>query len=143
MDLPTYQLNDSRKRVKAVVFTALQFFENDRNEGLVQIVADDKKPEFRSAIEILDRLIVESDTGIVDLSKLDDDDEGEGEADITQQLVTIYKQGADELDALVVRSAPAKSGLEAVTADGNSEEDATKKVTTPPQNGGQDGTGGN
>ena len=143
VDLPTYQLNDSRKRVKAVVFTALQFFENDRNEGLVQIVADDKKPEFRSAIEILDRLIVESDVGIVDLSKLDDDEEEDGETDITKQLVTIYKQGADDLDALVVRSAPAKSGLEAVTADGNSEADATKKAAAPPQNGGQDGTGGN
>lgn len=143
VELPTYQLNDSRKRVKAVVFTALQFFENDRNEGLVQIVADDKKPEFRSAIEILDRLIVESDVGIVDLSKLDDDDEEDGETDITKQLVTIYKQGADDLDALVVRSAPAKSGLEAVTADGNSEEDATKKAASPPQNGDQDATGGN
>ncbi|MCH2182057.1 MAG: hypothetical protein MK108_08645 [Mariniblastus sp.] len=143
VDLPVYKLNDSRKRVKAVVYTALQFFENDRNEGLVQIVADDKKANFRSAMEILDRLITESDIGIVDLSKLEEGDDAEEQKDITKQLVDIYSQGADELDALVVRAAPPKPGLEAITGDEAGEADATQKAEAPPENGDQNGAGGN
>ncbi len=143
VELPTYQLNDSRKRVKAVVFTALQFFENDRNEGLVQIVADDKKADFRSAIEILEGLITDSDVGIVDLSKVEDDDETEEQQEVTQQLVDIYNQGAEKLDALVVQAAPAKAGLEAVTGDEDANEDSAEQAETPPQDAGQNGAGGN
>lgn len=143
VNLPVYQLNDSRKRVKAVVFTALQFFENDRNEGLVQIVADDKKANFRSAMEILNRLITESDVGIVDLSKLKEGDEAEEQNDITKQLIDIYSKGADQLDALVVRAAPPKPGLEAITGDEEGEADATQKAEAPPEKGDQNGAGGN
>ena len=144
VELPTYQLNDSRKRVKAVVFTALQFFDNDRDEGILRKVPADKRADFLSVTEVLGKLLTDSDVGIIDLSKQDEDDEEDEEAEaITQQLAEIYKKGATELDALVVRMAPPKSGLDEITGEEEAAEETAVPPQTPPDNAGNDGASGN
>lgn len=104
LELPTFMLNDSRRRVKAYLYGVKNLFENSRSgkKGLIGVVAEDDQQKLQQVLEIVDELMKDSDTGIVDLSKADETEEADDakKVPVTVQLARIYKSGAVELERL-------------------------------------------
>ena len=110
LELPVFELNDARRRAKAYVFATKHLLENSRRRrGLVSVAKDDTLTTINKTLEVLNRLMKESDTGIIDLSKKQDDeedDEDKNKEAITKQLTDIFRQGAADLRRLGNRAAP-------------------------------------
>ncbi len=137
LELPTFMLNDSRRRVKAYLYGAKNLFENSRTgkKGLISVVAEKDRTKLQLVLELLDHLMKDSDTGIVDLSKADDTEEADDakKIPVTVQLARIYKKGAIELERL---AAPKPNAADAFAAPpGDSDSEAGSELSAPDGSG--------
>ncbi|MFK7769900.1 MAG: hypothetical protein AB8B55_22015 [Mariniblastus sp.] len=123
LELPTFQLNVIRRRLKALGFigkTALGGSGEDSDKGLVDAIADEKsKTMITGVIRELETLLTDSNAGIIDLSK-DKDDPIPGddpEPTVTQQLIDAAKDANKELSELLGKEKPADPDADDKPAD--------------------------
>ena len=105
VELPTFQLNVIRRRLKALAYIGKNTLGGDDGEkGLVKSISDEAtKKIVTGTITELDNLLKESNAGIIDLSE-DPEDPNPGadpKPTITQQLVDASADVARELDSLL------------------------------------------
>ncbi len=103
VELPNYQLNASRERIKTVLYTARNVLTRNRGEeGLKKLGTKDENDQMDKIISEIDKLMDASDVGLVDLSRLDETAEPD-EKNITKRLIEAYRTGATDLSALILK----------------------------------------
>ncbi len=126
VELPNYQLNASRERIKTVLYTARNVLTRNRGEeGLKKLGTKDENEHMDKIISEIDKLMAASDIGLVDLSRLDETAEPD-DKNITKRLVEAYRTGATELSALILKKDAPEEAAEELGGAG-----ATPAATPP------------
>jgi hypothetical protein len=136
LELPVYQLNSIRRRIKALAFTGAKILGGDTgNEGLKKLVDDQGKAFIAKVIVDLNNTLEKSNVGIVDLDARKTDEEpdygDEPPPSVTQQLIDLCVESAKKLDGYV----RTEKGLPDPAA---SEADPAAAVGAPADSGGSD-----
>ena len=128
VELPTYQLNLIRRRMKIFAFTANDVLKNSKNIGGV---ASAKDKQLQLAIEqFTDKFMKDSSIGVVDAGKEVDFDMTEMQTEsYTSQLRAVCHDGASAIQTILTRYAGGAGG-DAVAPGGNAG-DAPAKPNDP------------
>jgi hypothetical protein len=133
VELPVYQLNIIRRRIKALAFTGTQILGgSDGTEGLSKLIDENGQTFVAKVVQDLNNALNESNAGIIDLEarKKKTDDEpmtDEEPIGVTQQLINLCAKSAKTLNGFVrtqkgepeVDPADAAVGAPAVPAAGD------------------------
>ncbi|MFT5304257.1 MAG: hypothetical protein ACI814_005082 [Mariniblastus sp.] len=116
LELPVYQLNLTRRRVKALAFVGSDVLGGKTGTAGLASRADEKGKSFiKKVVRNLDTLIADSNVGIIDLDDRSRDDEEESDEEpvaVTTQLIELCADSAKILDGYV----RAEKGLPAAAA---------------------------
>ena len=99
-ELPGYHLNLTRRRIKSLAYICSQTLGGDTGElGLRQNTAGPEKALIGNIIDELERLLVESNVGIIDLEEEPsrEFDQGEKSGTATHQLTELCKDSARQM----------------------------------------------
>lgn len=99
VDLPTYQLNVIRRRIKAVAFHGNVVLKN-QNRGLYARADDETKTMIDQVTQDLQRLLVQSNLGIVNLDEVPDfpEEEQQQQSSIAKELAQLSEDFANRLE---------------------------------------------
>ncbi len=110
LELPVYQLNVFRRRIKTVAFTTSQILGGtDGTGGMSKLVDDTGKDLIKKLNSELSSLLQESNIGIVDLdarNKDDDEDEDVEPKSVANQLSELCDESSKKIDKLLGKEAP-------------------------------------
>ncbi len=146
VNLPVYQLNSIRRRIKALAFTGSNILGGETGQaGLSKIVDDEGKALIKGVVRELNYALNESNAGIVDLSAKKSNDEpdfgDEPEPSTTQKLIDLCERSSKKLNGLVrtAKGEPdpvaAPGAAETATADAPKAPSAeTPSAKTPASN---------
>jgi len=112
LELPVYQLNVFRRRIKTIAFTTSQILGGlDGTEGMAKLVDETGKDLIKKVNSELSLLLQESNVGIVDLdarkSKDQDEDEDVEPKSVANQLSELCDESSKKIDKLLGKEAPA------------------------------------
>ena len=139
VNLPTFRLNDARKRVKAVLHIGRKILKDRKanNVALYSAASDEQKAKIDAIVEAIDLLETETNVGIIDLGAKkpkDGEEEEEDPRSVTQQMADTYRDGSKKLNGLVAGKKAAEEN--SVFADVEDDADAKAKTAEPPAGGG-------
>ena len=100
VELPNYQLEVSRRRIKALAFTGKRVLKNEK-KGLQPLASEEAKPFIDGVVSELDLLLDGSNIGIINLEDRDSDLEEEKTKSYTQQLSELCAKTAGILQKKV------------------------------------------
>ena len=99
VELPNFQVNASRQRIKIVLNSArLAFTRNRSEEGLLKIANGDQSTRIESILEVIDELMEKSEYGFVDRN----DDDSKEPRNVTRQLADDYRMGSTKMKDLML-----------------------------------------
>ena len=98
VELPNFQLNASRQRIKIVLNSARNAFTRDRAEDGLLKVAGDKASQIDSIIKLIDDLLDKSEYGLIDRG----DGDAETPKNVTDRLVEDYRIGSNQMKDLML-----------------------------------------
>ena len=114
VELPVFMMNNSRSRLKAIIVTAIRFFDEPRaTRGIIEVADNQAKSKIADEIvgEALQSLIKRTEIGVIDYRSR----ELPAKQNVTDGMVTICREGAEQLRKLMTN--PPKQ--EAVAAPGS------------------------
>ena len=111
VELPNYRLDSSRQRIKTILQTAQNVFvKKTSGEGLAKVAADKEKTHIMELVKTIEKALVDSDLGLVNLKELKADEKPD-DKNITNRLAERFEAAAAELRNLLVVK-PAANGNE-------------------------------
>ena len=119
LELPVYQLNVFRRRIKTIALTTSQILGGaDGTGGLAKLVDDSGKDLIKKVNGELSSLLEESNVGIVDLDarKTEDEDEEVEPKSVANQLAEMCDESSKKIDKALGKKEPAAAApLDAAT----------------------------
>ncbi|MGB1927731.1 MAG: hypothetical protein ACPHO8_00385 [Mariniblastus sp.] len=119
LELPVYQLNVFRRRIKTIALTASQILGGaDGTGGLAKLVDESGKDLIKKVNGELSSLLEESNVGIVDLDarKTEDEDEEVEPKSVANQLAEMCDESSKKIDKALGKKEPAAAApLDAAT----------------------------
>jgi len=119
LELPVYQLNVFRRRIKTIALTTSQILGGaDGTGGLAKLVDESGKDLIKKVNSELSSLLEESNVGIVDLDarKTEDEDEDVEPKSVASQLAEMCDDSSKEIDKALGKKDPAAAApLDAAT----------------------------
>jgi hypothetical protein len=113
VELPNYMLNVSRRRIKSLAFVGKRVLKPADNRGLFTAADAETKTKINRMVSTLDRLLTDSNVGIVNLDARRTrrpgslDEEAESKESITVQLTEACKKAAEQLKSTIKPADPA------------------------------------
>ena len=111
LELPVYQLNVFRRRIKTIAFTTSQILGGaDGTGGMSKLVDESGKDLIKKLNGELSSLLQESNVGIVDLDarKTDDEDEDVEPKSVANQLAELCDESSKKIDKMLGKETPAE-----------------------------------
>ena len=114
LELPVYQLNIFRRRIKTIALTTTQILGGaDGTGGMSKLVDESGKDLIKKLNGELSSLLQESNVGIVDLdarkSKDEDEDENVEPKSVANQLSELCDESSKKIDKLLGKEVPAEA----------------------------------
>ncbi len=112
LELPVYQLNVFRRRIKTIALTTSQILGGaDGTGGMAKLVDDAGKDLIKKVNGELASLLQDSNVGIVDLDarKTDEEDEDAEPKSVANQLAELCDESSKKIDKLLGKKDPAEA----------------------------------
>ncbi|MDG1511981.1 MAG: hypothetical protein P8R31_09815 [Mariniblastus sp.] len=112
LELPVYQLNVFRRRIKTIALTTSQILGGaDGTGGMAKLVDDTGKDLIKKVNGELASLLQDSNVGIVDLDarKTDEEDEDAEPKSVANQLAELCDESSKKIDKLLGKKDPAEA----------------------------------
>jgi hypothetical protein len=112
LELPVYQLNIFRRRIKSIAFTTSQILGGaDGTGGMFKLMDESGKDLIKNINGELTSLLEESNIGIVDLDarKSADEDEDVEPKSVANQLAELCDGSSKKIDKMLGKEAPAEA----------------------------------
>ena len=123
LDLPGYKLNLIRRRIKSLALRGAMVLGGENgDQGMSLLVDADGKKFVGEVVDVLQRLVEDSNVGIIDLESREELPEFDDETTpTTQQLIDLCKKSSRKIDGYVreQKGQPADEGRVSAPAEGD------------------------